>query len=391
MVKTVFDELEEELSRGGVAGLLDALAAQMRRESRFHELFEALKMKLRLRLGLPLLNLDAADEPSEEIGKQLEDGLIAACREVGTLLLQNGRIREGWMYMRPVGDRPAVVRILSQLEIEDDLLDEMVEVCLHEGVDPERGYGLVLKHYGTCNSITTYETATQQLRKEDRQKCARLLLRHVHAELKTSVIADIARQEGVTPPEPTLRELVADRDWLFAGNSYHIDTTHLAATVRFSRILDDAPSLRLALDLTEYGRRLNPQFQYQGEEPFVDIYPSHALLFQAMLGENTDAAIAFFKARAEAVDATHHGPAAIEVYVDLLSRVGRADEALAAAIALTPERTRSIGHAPSMLELAQKSGRFEPLLAYCRQHDDLLGYGTALAHRGLAKSSAGTR
>ena len=89
---------------------------------------------------------------------------------------------------------------------------------------------------------------------------------------------------------------MADREWLFQDNAYHIDTTHLASTVRIARVLADPADLRLALDLTEYGRRLSQQFQYQGDEPFVETYPSHALYFQALLGENVEEALAYFQA-----------------------------------------------------------------------------------------------
>ena len=37
--------------------------------------------------------------------------------------------------------------------------------------------------------------------------------------------------------------------------------------------------MELAWDLTEYGRRLGRQFQFAGEEPFVDAYPASGLFF----------------------------------------------------------------------------------------------------------------
>ena len=47
-------------------------------------------MKLRLKLGLPLLAGDATDGLSEEQRTRLEEGLIGACREVGAALLKEG-------------------------------------------------------------------------------------------------------------------------------------------------------------------------------------------------------------------------------------------------------------------------------------------------------------
>jgi hypothetical protein len=192
------------------------------------------------------------------------------------------------------------------------------------------------------------------------------------------VKVDIARQEGSQPSETTLRELVADRDWLFHENSYHIDTTHLASTVRIARACSDPADLRLALDLTEYGRRLNAQFQYQGDEPFAEMYPSHAFYFQALLGENVEAALGYFKNKAEMLDPQYHTLVPVEIYVDLLARLGRYKEAVQAAIALSKPGVQPVGLAPSLLELADKAGDFSAVLEYCQGKNDILGYAAAL-------------
>ena len=172
--------------------------------------------------------------------------------------------------------------------------------------------------------------------------------------------------------------MVADRDWLFAEGSYHIDTTHLASAVRFARMLEDEQQLRLALDLTEYGRRLSSQFQYEGEEPFPDHYPSHALYLQALLGENVDQAVDYFRQRAESLDVDEHGTVSIEVYIDLLARLGRFGEAIDATLSLLPRDRQTMGLAPSLLELSQRAGNFDRAIEHYQQQDNLLGYATCL-------------
>lgn len=379
MSELSFDELQSELSRGGADAVLARAAEALKGQKKFHELFEARKMQVRRKLGLPLAASEAAsDALGETQRQQLEEGLIAACREVGALLLGEGQVREGWMYLRPVGDRAEAAKLLELVQPHEDNIEELIEVLLHEGVDVGRGFGLALENYGTCSSITTYDQAIARRPRAEQAPAAALLLRRVHEDLLTSVKSDIARQEGAQPQETTLRELVADRDWLFQENSYHLDTTHLASTVRISRVLTAPEDLRLALDLTEYGRRLSAQFQYQGDEPFADIYPSHALYFQALLGENIDEATAYFQQKAEMLDPQYHGLAAIEVYVDLLARVGRYQEAIDAAIRLSPSGVQPAGFAPSLLELAEKAGDYEKVLAYCRDRGDLLGYVAGL-------------
>lgn len=377
--QTEFDRLEQELAETGVGGVLDQLVAQLREKKSYHELFEALKMRVRHQLGLPITYSESGDELDETQRTGLEDGLIEACREVGMLLLQNGSAREGWMYMRPVGDRAVVAAELEKIEANEETVEELIEVCLHEGVDPARGFGLVLEHYGTCNAITTYESSVVRQPMSDQRDAAGLLVKHLHGELLSTVRGDIAQQEGSEPAETTLAELVADRDWMFGEHSYHIDTTHLASTVRFSRVIEDPALLRLALDLTAYGNRLSTQFQYQGDEPFGDIYPSNAFYLGALLGENVDEAVAYFRNKVAELDPNEHGSQPIEAFVQLLDRVNRPDEAIDALIEFgaNPQQ-RDTQVIPILLELSHKLGDFEKVKNLCRNRGDVLGFASGL-------------
>jgi hypothetical protein len=373
-----FERIEQT---DGVDAILDNLIDSLRSQRKYHELFEALKMRVRRGLDLPLLYSDSPDDLDEARRQKLEDGLLAACREVGTLLLEQGKVREGWMYLRPVGDRAAAAKALESIEVTPDNTEELVEVCLHEGVDVGRGFQLVLNQYGTCNAITTYESALARHNRADQQAAAEQLVRHVHAELFRSVAADIGRQEGQPPKATTLRELVEDRDWLFGEYSYHIDTTHLASTVRIARVVDNPDVLRLALDMTEYGRRLAKQFQYKGEEPFAEIYPSHALYYRAVLGEKPEEAVQYFREKAEVSPVTEHGSLPVETYVQLLDRLGRHAEAMEVLMRFADAEQRPRQIVPLLMELGGKLGDYRGIAEFCRRHGDLLGFSTAIAYQ----------
>lgn len=371
--------LESSFAAGGAAAVLDQLASRLREEQKYHELFETLKMKVRHSLGLPLLPLESnSDALPEATRNKLEDGLVEACRQVGELLLQQGKIREGWMYLRPVGDKAAAAELIRQIQPDDDNTDELIEVLLHEGVDTGRGFSLLLERNGTCNSITTFDQIMHQRTKQERQAAASALLSRIYADLIDNVKADIVRKAGTPPEETTLAGLVADRDWLFADGQYHIDTTHLASVVRMARVLEDRDELRQALDLTHYGRHLSQPLQYQGDEPFVDQYPTNALFFQALLGENVDEALAYFENKARLLDPQAHGTAAIETYLELLSRIGRHGQALEAAIELMPANTPSVAYGPLLMDLCAKSGQYQKLLEFCRSRGDEIGFAAAL-------------
>ncbi len=381
MTADAFDELDSRLSREGIDAVFARLASRLKDEKKYHELFDVLLMQSRSRLGLPAILTMPIDDLEEPLRSNVENAYLAACREVGTLLLADGKLREAWMYLRPVGDKQLVAAALAKIEPNDENVQDLIEIGLHEGVAPALGYSLVLQNYGTCNAITTFEGALAGRPRGDQQAGAALLLEHLHAELLTNVRADIERQEGKPPQETTLAALVADRDWLFAENNYHIDTTHLAATIRFARVLEDKAMLALALDLTEYGRRLSRQFQFAGEEPFAEVYPSHRLFFAAQLGQHVDEALSYFRERAGSVSVEEQGTAAAEVYVALLARLGRYDEAIEATIAGIPLGVRTSGFAPGLLELSRLAGSYERMMEVCRQRGDLVSYTAGLVER----------
>ena len=340
--------------------MIDALVRIYRRQQMPHELFEALKMRTRLRLGLPLLG-DEGSRHADDVERQLENGLLDACREVGAMLLRGGRIRDGWVYFRPTGDTRAAAELIRSLEVTNENADEIIQVALHEGVDIELGYRLLLERNGTCNSITAFDQALGGRHYRDQRIAAKLLLEHVYRELVASLKFDINRREGREPAETSVVDLIKGRKELFEGGAYHLDTTHLSATIRIARVLEGEEQIGRVMELVEYGRRLNAQYQYPGEEPFVDFYPAYSLFYGALLGRGSEQALAYFQKKARELDFHSHGTAPIEVYVDLLDRLGRHDEALAAAVELMPADIPATRVAPLLLELSVKANNSEPL------------------------------
>lgn len=377
----IFEDLVRLNQLGDQREVLKHLVDHFESTGQFHELFEALKMKLRFELGLPPAQAEQEDRLDESTENRLELGLIAACRTVGEAFLRVGKIREGWMYLRPVGDRNAAADALSKIEPNDENYEDLINVQLHEGVDIGRGYALALKRMGTCNCVTMFEQSLASRPRADQQLAAGLLVRHVHRELWGNLIRDIERREGQAPQEQSVEAILQTRPDLLRDGSYHLDTSHISATVRFARVLDDPELIRLALDLAIYGRKLHPQYQYPGDEPFLDHYPASIAFFRALLGQQVEAGIRYFTQKADSVDQSHFGLIAVEILIDLLSRCGRQAEALEAYAKRVPAGSRIMGIAPTLLQLSQRSGDFDPMLAICRQREDLLGFTAGLLRK----------
>jgi hypothetical protein len=384
-----FMMLEQLAEKEGLQAAAQELVERMRREKFYPELFEARKMLHRVELGLPAVQVDpigshgnntGAIQLDPQVQDELDRRLLDACREVGGGLMRSGRLQEGWMYLRAVGDNACASEAMAAVEPTQDNLDLLLNLYVHEGVDIRRGTELCLKMRGTCNTITMLDSIVAMRGRSDQQAAVEALVKHVHQELLANLIADVTRRMPQVH-EPTDRSIVA---WLglipglLRDGTYHLDTTHLASTVRFARVLDEPSALRLAADLAEYGRQLHAQYQYSSQEPFADLYPMSLAWFRALLGEHVDAALRVFRQKAESLDLEEHGTIGIETYADLMARIGRPDEAGKYLIRTMPNGMRPFGVAPSLIELSSASGKFQPMKDHARQRGDLIGFTAAL-------------
>ena len=352
------------------------------------EMFEAMKMRLRSRLDLPIFA--AEDEPrlSEDRQRRLESGLLDACRQAGTMLVQDGKIAEGWMYLRVLDDKDLARELLTSTKITEHNYDEMIQVLLHDGVDVGRGFRAVIEHQGTCNSVTLFDQTIASCSKKDRQAAATELLNHFYDELFVMVRNDVLQREEAVSATQTdralansLGELLLSNPWLLKEGGYHLDTTHLSAVVRNASVLESAELLQKARELVQYGRGLHHEFQYPGDEPFVDFYPAYAVFYDVLLGVNVDAGLKIFQRKAETVDTDQHGTVAMETYVDLLYRIGRHRDAVYEAIRLVPGDVASQAVVTKLLPIALETGDpevFDRIAAYCRKSNDVLGFTAAM-------------
>ena len=349
-----------------------------------HRLFDLRLMQERRRLGLPLDRRTNIDDVEEPLRSKLEAAYLAACREVGELFLEAGQLREAWMYLRPAGDKLPVRAHMARVTPDEDKLDELIELALYEAIDPERGYAWMLGRQGTCSAITTLDGLGPQLGVADLTACATVLVRHVYNELRGNLRGHLARLSPEAASDMSIRELVEQHPELMAGGNYHLDASHLASTVRYGRLLTEPGLVDKALQIAEYGSRLPADMQYPGEAPFEELYPAHRLLFQATLGQNVDEALEYFGAKARAGVDDPQSTTAVETYLILLARAGRAVEALEAYAELVPRDRQLSPHAPTLLELASQCGAWNRYEAICRERGDMLGFAAGMLLRAAA-------
>ncbi len=349
-------------------------AKQLVEAGRFHQLFDLRLLQRRHALGVPLSQETVLDELEESLRVQLEEAYLGACREVGQLLLEAGRIRDAWTYLRPAGDKTLMRRCLERAVPDEDSADELIALALHEGIDPERGFAWLLAQRGTCNAITELEGICGSLPVKDQVACATVLVRHMHEELLNNLKGHLARLDPDATQAESLSQLLADHPKLLEEGGYHVDTSHLATTVRFARLLTEPDLLQMAVELADYGSRLAKDLQYPDSPPFEETYPAHLLLFRATLHEEVDQALDYFRQQAHSVAIENHGMSAIETYLILLERLGRSELALDEYATLVAADCPLSPYAPSLLRLAQSCGCWDRYLEICEQRGDVVGF-----------------
>jgi hypothetical protein len=378
MADSLFDELPTLVQQQPQAAL-DRLIETLRQQRRYHKLFDARLLKRKAELGLPVSRPASLSDVPKDLRKPVEETYIDAAREVGQRFLEAGDIPSAWMYLQVIREPEPVRQAIDALPLpnqSDDQAEQIARIALFEGVHPTKGVQMLLKLHGTCSTITSLDQAMGNLSQADRQACAKVMVRDLYRDLRDNVERDVQRRIAVLPPGASLRELITGRDWLFEGGNYHIDVSHLSSVVRFARSIESGEELDLALQLAEYGGRLDPQLQYGGDPPFDDFYPAHQAFFRALLDQEREQALGYFRDKLAHEPDERDKPLLAYVLVDLLMRCGRMDEAVDVASRYLTNLSEEVSI--SFFDLCVEAGRFDVLLKVLREQDDPVAYAAAL-------------
>lgn len=382
MTADIFAQLDNLHQSTGPAAAIDKLIEALQARRDYFNLFDALLLKKKFKMGLPLDRPSAFDDVPAEKRPEFEEAYIAAARTVGEAFLATGDIPQAWPYLRTIRETDTIRSAIENLDpagLDPDSAEAIINVALYEGANPPKGLELLLRSHGTCSAITSFDQTLHQMSAADQKRCARLLVRHLYDELRVSLLHHVERRIPLAEPgtEETIRELIAGRDWLFGEHDYHIDTSHLNSVVRFARALDrDDPELGLAIELAEYGARLHDSFQYPGDPPFEQFYPAHVQFFLVTSGKDVESGLDYFRKKIAAEPDESDRRLIAFVLVDLLCRAGRESEAVDLAEKHLSELDEQFGY--SFAELCRRAERTDALLRVARAKGDLVRYTSAL-------------
>ncbi len=371
MHEELFPQLDPLLESAGPAAGLDFLIAQFLAAKEYGMVFEARLMKKRQELGLPLIQTDALT------GDDYQQAVMEAARETGALFLADGRIERAWPYFRAVSETAPIFDAIDKLEPGDNL-ENVITIAFQEGVHPRKGLELILAQHGMCRAITAFGMTAVQ---KDREACIALLAKNLHEEIVRRMGEAIAAREGPPPATASLPEMMSGRDWLFGEWDYYVDTSHLLSVIPYATELMDKAALALCAELCEYGQRLATQFQSAGIPPFEDQFTAYGHYLQALLGNNVEEHLDYFRRQVTESDPEIVGDAPGRHLARLLIALNRPAEALDVVLEHVFEDATYGAPVPSALQLCYQAKDFTRLRDLARERGDLLSYaaGSILA------------
>jgi hypothetical protein len=382
-----FQSLSSTLQTQGEAAAVDQLIRGLEERKDYPALFYALLVKKRLELGVSPVPTEAALALPEAVHNQYEEGIREAARRVGQLFLAERNLAQAWPYFRMIGETAPVVTALEnyQLEPEEDA-QPLVDLAFHQGLNPRKGFDWILDRFGICSAITL--ASGQEFSDPDvRAYCIRMLVRALYDQLTARVADDVAAREGKQAIPATLGELMLGRDWLFETDFAHIDISHLQSIVQMSLALPPCDELYQARELSQYGARLPQQLRYAGEPPFENFHEAHGHYLNALLGEQVDEAIAYFRNKLEAYEPDQIGSLPAEVLINLLVRVGRPAEAAEVARRHLRPSEGLRGSSPSLAELCRQAGNYQAMIDSARDQGDPVHFLAGLLAQRQADSN----
>ncbi|QJW97483.1 hypothetical protein [Frigoriglobus tundricola] len=374
-----FERLRTALASAGPQAAVDELVAQLRTGEDFQALFYALLMKKRVELGVSPFPTGPASELPPETHEEYENAIRAAGRHVGGILLQRKEFAKAWTYYRMLGEPEPVREALDAFNPgPDDDVYPIIEIAWQGGLLPKKGFDLVLGRHGICSAITMVSGSDLSPNPDLRDYCVTKLAAALHAQLSERLRNDLTGRGVAVPENATIAQLVELDPTLFADDAYHIDTSHLSSVVQLAAMnLSAGEAVNHARELCAYGRKLSPNLQGHNDAPFDENYDDFLAYLNVIAGDRVEGGLKRFEQKA-AREAELGATYAAQVYVNLLLKVNRPADALAAAKRfLLAEDDRNL-ICPGVNELARRVGDYAALAEAAKARNDAVGYLASL-------------
>lgn len=374
---TVFSALEKSLATKGPQAAIDELCSVLREKGDYNALFYAMLMKKRVELGVPPFPTGSSANLPPETHELYEQAIRDAGRQIGKLYLDQDDVRKAWFFFNMLGEADTVRDFIKAYQSDPDKDPQaIIEIALYNGVEPAKGFQLLLERYGICNAITTFSQQDFSRNPDAKQACIKLLVRSLHAQLLERLQSDVLARGDTIPQTDSIIEMMRGRDYLFADDAYHIDTSHLYSVAQMSLELAGGDEVKLARELCAYGEKLATHFRNDADPPFENTYSDYKILLEVTAGIDVEKGLKHFRDKIEpAIAEGNSFPA--EVYVNLLLRLNRKKEAIEIAKKYLAGEQRQLS-CPGVYELCHEANDFRGLADAAKQRADGVNFLAAL-------------
>lgn len=374
-----YDRLQATLATRGPQAAVDELIAELQKAEDHQSLFYALLMKKRVELGVSPFPTGNATELPAHTHEAYEDGIRAAGRQVGGMLLERKEYAKAWPFFRLLGEpEPVRAALEAYTPGPDDDVYPIIEITWQSGLLPKKGFDLVLDRHGLCSAITMVSGSDLSSNPDLRDYCITKLAAALHAQVSERLRNDLTARGITVPPNATITQMVEMHPELLADDAYHVDTSHLSGVVQHAAMnLPPGEGVNLARELCAYGRKLAPNLQGRNDSPFDENYEDYLAYLNVVAGEKVDEGLKRFEEKA-AREAAEGATFAAQVYINLLLKANRATEALAAAKRfLLAEDERNL-ICPGVNELARRVGDTHIMAEAAKARHDPVGFLASL-------------
>jgi len=372
-----YDDIRHTFYSMGAPAGLEATIQALRATGDHHGVFRALLLKKRYELALPMVNPGDLENADPEKRKQYEEFVEATCRSIGQRYLDDGNLPQAYRYFRTLGENGPIRAALDKLGAES-FSDEVANIAIEQGVHPQRGFELTLKRHGLCRAITVFDTEfTTDL--AVKKKASSMLVQQLYKELVLAVGRRIVEKEGQLPADTDLVDMIRERKWLFDDGRTHADPSHVGSVARIGLLCEDQDDLIMTLSIGEYGKLLAPEHSFPHRSPFEEGFADYTRYARALLGQNVDEAVEYFRNKLVNYTTELGDVYACEMVILLLWRVGKKTEALdlwQQHLHRQPAEVPGV-HIDSYYDLCIQAGEFERLADCARAQNDSSAWAAA--------------
>ncbi len=382
------ERIERAFDAAGPSAAIDLLCSSLNEIGDYNALFYALLMKKRVELGVSPFPTGAAAELPSETHEQYEQTIREAGRLAGHLYLDRDDIRRAFFFFNMLGELDSIREYILRYDVTEDADPQaVIEIALYQGVEPARGFALVLERYGICNAITTFSQHDFSRYPQAKQECIKLLVRSLHEQLLERLMSDILERGDTIPVENNVGDVLVGRPYLFANDAYHIDTSHLSSVVQMSLELISGEELKLARGLCAYGEKLASHFHQVADPPFERTYSDYKILLEVTAGIDVDKGLKHFRDKIDPeMEQGNTFPA--EVFVNLLLRLDRKQEAIDIAKKYLSGETRPMS-CPGVYELCRDAKDYQGFAEAAKKRADGVNFLAAKIANFAAKPAVG--